>query len=129
MAEPAEEDILSTSFDASLEEFDQETVEKEEINETRLETGVDVVNEEESEEEIFESNLISEVSQVKDEMDKPLEKSDSCASLKRISFIEDNETKVYSEITDSTFVLPQGKLQLVLDITVIILSRVRRESS
>ena len=129
MAEPAEEDILSTSFDASLEEFDQETVEKEEINETRLETGVDVVNEEESEEEIFESNLISEVSQVKDEMDKPLEKSDSCASLKRISFIEDNETKVYSEITDSTFVLPQGKLQLVLDITVNIFSRVRRESS
>lgn len=129
MAEPAEEDILSTSFDASLEEFEQETVEKEEINETRPETGVDVVNEEESDEEIFESNLISEVSQVKDEMDKPLEKSDSCASLKRISFIEDNETKVYSEITDSTFVLPQGKLQLVLDITVIILSRVRRESS
>ena len=119
LAEPIDEDILSTSFDASLEEFDQngdEQKEKEEQKEMEIKDEKEVKNENEtsesgeddSEEEIFEANLISEVSQVKDEMDKPLEKSDSCASLKRISFIEDNETKVYSEITDSTFALPQG---------------------
>ena len=116
MAEPTEEDILSNSFDASLEEFDQEkesdAEEEEDINETRPETGVVKESEkpEEEAEEIVELNLMSEVSQVMDEMDKPLERSDSCASLKRISFIEDNETKIYSEITDSTFVLPQGSL-------------------
>ena len=121
MAEPIDEDILSTSFDASLEEFDQnekeqkkeEEQKEEEIkneNEIKSETENETSesDEDDSDEEIFEANLISEVSQVKDEMDKPLEKSDSCASLKRISFIEDNETKVYSEITDSTFALPQG---------------------
>jgi len=113
MAEPTEEDILSNSFDASLEEFDQEkesdAEEEEDINETRPETGVVKESEkpEEEAEEIVELNLMSEVSKVMDEMDKPLERSDSCASLKRISFIEDNETKIYSEITDSTFVLPQ----------------------
>ena len=123
MAEPIDEDILSTSFDASLEEFDQneneqkkEEEEKEVQKEEKIKDEKEIKNENEtieseendSDEEIFESNLISEVSQVKDEMDKPLEKSDSCASLKRISFVEDNETKVYSEITDSTFALPQG---------------------
>ena len=109
---------MSTSFDASFEEFEKESneeqpvvteqeqqVEKEiEIDEKRVENLDEV-----SDEEIFESNLISEVSQVKGEMEKTLEKSDSTSSLKRISFIEDNEAKVYSEITDSTFVLPQGK--------------------
>ena len=119
LAEPIDEDILSTSFDASLEEFDQngdEQKEKKEQKEMEIKDEKAIKNENEtsesgeddSDEEIFEANLISEVSQVKDEMDKPLEKSDSCASLKRISFIEDNETKVYSEITDSTFALPQG---------------------
>ena len=109
---------MSTSFDASFEEFEKESneeqpvvteqeqqIEKEiEIDEKRVENLDEV-----SDEEIFESNLISEVSQVKGEMEKTLEKSDSTSSLKRISFIEDNEAKVYSEITDSTFVLPQGK--------------------
>ena len=109
---------MSTSFDASFEEFEKESneeqpveteqeqqVEKEiEIDEKRVDNLDEV-----SDEEIFESNLISEVSQVKGEMEKTLEKSDSTSSLKRISFIEDNEAKVYSEITDSTFVLPQGK--------------------
>ena len=118
MAEPTNEDLLSTSFDASFEEFEKESneeqpvvteqeqqIEKEiEIDEKRVENLDEV-----SDEEIFESNLISEVSQVKGEMEKTLEKSDSTSSLKRISFIEDNEAKVYSEITDSTFVLPQGK--------------------
>lgn len=118
MTEPTNEDLLSTSFDASFEEFEKESneeqpvvteqeqqVEKEiEIDEKRVENLDEV-----SDEEIFESNLISEVSQVKGEMEKTLEKSDSTSSLKRISFIEDNEAKVYSEITDSTFVLPQGK--------------------
>ena len=119
MAEPIDEDILSNSFDASLEEFDQigdEQKEKEEPKEEEIKDEKEIKNENEtsesneddSEEEIFEANLISEVSQVKDEMDKPLEKSDSCASLKRISFIEDNETNVCTEITDSTFALPQG---------------------
>ena len=111
---------MSTSFDASFEEFEKESNEEQPVEteqetetgskiETKQETETKVENlDEVSDEEIFESNLISEVSQVKGEMEKTLEKSDSTSSLKRISFIEDNETKVYSEITDSTFVLPQG---------------------
>jgi len=115
LAEPTHEDLLSTSFDASFEEFEktsneelivdteQEAETREQVEDEKRVENLDEV----SEEEIFESNLISEVSQVKGEMEKTLEKSDSTSSLKRISFIEDNETKLYSEITDSTFVLPQ----------------------
>ena len=126
MAEPTNEDPLSTSFDASFEEFEKESNEEQPVEteqetetgskiETKQETETKVENlDEVSDEEIFESNLISEVSQVKGEMEKTLEKSDSTSSLKRISFIEDNETKVYSEITDSTFVLPQGKQEKCL---------------